>query len=348
MANSVGKEAVEPRRRFLERVGLATGAVALFTLLRSKGASAKVTKATFIAKKVGEAPLDPDAPVWQGAEVLPVLLAPQVVVKPRTYENGIKGITARAIYDDNRLGLLLEWGDKTSDTTESRLLNFRDAVAVQFPADPTKKVPYFAMGESNNPVTIYHWKADWQFGPSRDSSAEYTGMVADYYPQSGKAAGQIPVAADYGKAGPMPNDKVYMAGWGAGNPVSDPELRAKSPIEKLTAAGFGSLTTDAEQDGQGKAVWKDGRWRLVLSIPRKQGQFEFAPGQTIPVNFAAWDGANKERGGEKGVSTWYFLSLEKQAGSSIFILPVVAIAVVGVLEWLATRALRKQPVSPKG
>ncbi|MBI4288018.1 MAG: hypothetical protein HY671_06290 [Chloroflexi bacterium] len=345
MANAV-QAAVAPRRHFLQKAGAALGAAALVALLRSKGASAQ-GKATFIARRVSQVPLDPEAPAWQQAEALTVSLAPQAVVKPRTYDNGVKDITARALYDDSQVGLLLEWGDKTSNTNIGRMLNFRDAAAVQFPADPSKKVPYFAMGEPNNPVSIYHWKADWQYSPAYDAAAEFKGMVADFYPNSGKGPGQIPASADYGKAGPLPNDKVYVAGWGAGNPISDPELRAKTPVEKLTAAGFGSLTTDSDQDGQGKAVWKDGRWQLALSIPRKQGQFEFAPGQTIPINFAAWDGGKNERGGEKGVSTWYFLSLEKPAGSSVFVLPLVAVAVVGLLEWLAIRGLRKRRESQK-
>lgn len=346
MASVAKTSAVEPRRGFLQKVGLAAGAVTVVTLLRSRGAAAQ-GKATFIARRVNQVPLDPEAGAWQQSEALSVSLAPQAVAKPRIYENGIKELTARALYDDDRLGILLEWSDKSSDASISRMLNFRDAVAVQFPAEPTKKVPYFAMGEPNNPVTIYHWKADWQFGPGRDASAEFAGMAADFYPNSGKGPGQIPLAADYGKAGPLPNDKAYVAGWSAGNAISDPELRAKSPVEKLTAAGFGSLTTDSEQDGQGKAVWKDGWWRLALSIPRKQSQFQFAPGQTMPINFAAWDGGNSERGGEKGVSTWYFLSLEKAAGSAIFILPLIAVAVVGILEWLVLRRLRKHSASAK-
>lgn len=346
MASGILKAGFESRRSFLQKVGLGLGVAGLITLVRTRGAAAQ-GKATFIARQTGQVPLDPEAQAWQQAEPLTVALAPQVVVKPRLYDNGVKEVTARALYDNERIGLLLEWGDKTSNTKIGRVVNFRDSVAVQFPAEPGKKIPYFAMGEPNNPVTIYHWKADWQFGPSHDAGAEFTGMVSDFYPLSGKEGGQIPAEADYGTPGKLPNDKVYMAGWGAGNPVSDPALKAKTSVEKLTAAGFGSLTTDSEQDGVGKGVWQDGKWRLALTFPRKQSRFQFEPGQTIPINIAAWDGANNERGGEKGVSTWYFLSLEKRAGSAIFILPLVAIAVVGVLEWLAIRALRKRPSGQK-
>ena len=108
------------------------------------------------------------------------------------------------------------------------------------------------------------------------------------------------------------------------------------------AEGFGTLTpvADDAQDATGAGVNRDGRWRVVVSIPRDQGGFAFAPGMTLPFAFAAWDGARAERGGEKAVSTWYFLSLEQPVGNSLYWAPVVAAGAVLAAQWGGLKALR--------
>jgi hypothetical protein len=130
-------------------------------------------------------------------------------------------------------------------------------------------------------------------------------MVADWYPYSGRAPGEIAAAADYVKGG----DRVYVTSWHAGNSLGDRDLQERTPIEKLQAEGFGTLTTlpTDRQDGHGKAEWKDGVWSLVLIVPRAQDRFAFAPGMTIPVAFAAWDGASDAAA--SGVD-WYFMVLK--------------------------------------
>jgi complex iron-sulfur molybdoenzyme family reductase subunit gamma len=81
----------------------------------------------------------------------------------------------------------------------------------------------------------------------------------------------------------------------------------------------------------------------VISFPRSQEQFTFEPGKTIPLAFAAWDGAKDERGGEKAISTWYFLSLEKLVGNVAYWAPVLAFvgaaaAQTGILRHVRRRA----------
>ena len=67
-------------------------------------------------------------------------------------------------------------------------------------------------------------------------------------------------------------------------------MQARRSVEKLLARGFGTIAS-VPQDKQ------DGVWKTVIAIPRAQEEFTFARGQTIPVAFAAWDGARGERGG---------------------------------------------------
>jgi len=92
----------------------------------------------------------------------------------------------------------------------------------------------------------------------------------------------------------------------------------------------------------GQAIWGDGRWRVVISIPREQDLFTFEEGLVLPIAFAAWDGSNQERDGEKAVSTWYFLALEKPVGTSVYLWPILALIAVGVAEIGLLRYLRRK------
>jgi hypothetical protein len=298
-------------------------------------------KASLLAKAVASVPEDPQDPRWQGADSLEVPLAPQAVVKPRVFEAGIKALTARALYDAERIAIHLTWRDASNNSQIGSPGTFRDAVALEFPGDPAAGIPYFAMGEPDKPVVIYQWKADWQLADKGDEEGLHPHMVADWYPFSGRAAGEIAKAADYAKGG----DRAYVTSWHAGNSLGDRDLQARSPVEKLEAEGFGTLTAVPadRQDARGKAAWKDGVWSLVVILPRAQDRFSFAPGMTVPIAFAAWDGARRERGGEKAVSTWYFMSLEKPISTLAYASPVLAfLAAAAVqawgLRWLRHRA----------
>lgn len=338
-ASAKDTRALHVTRRFLLGVPVVGGLAWLLGAARPASAQ-QAQKASLLAKAVERVPDDPQDARWQNADSLDVPLAPQAVVKPRIFEAGIKLITARALYDAERIAILLTWRDANRDARVGGTGAFRDAVAIEFPGDPATGIPYFAMGEPNKPVVIYQWKADWQFADEGDEDGLYPQMVVDWYPYSGRAPGEIAAAADYGKSG----DRVYVTSWHAGNSLGDRKLQGRTPIEKLEAEGFSTLTTlpTDRQDGRGKAAWKDGVWSLALIVPRAQDRFTFTPGMTIPVAFAAWDGAKRERGGEKAVSTWYFMSLEKPIGTLAYASPVLAFLGVAAVQAWGLRWLRRR------
>lgn len=327
------------RRSFL----LAPLAAAAAMTLGTRPAAAQ-EKATLLAKSVDRVPEAPDDAAWDGADVLPVPMAPQAVVKPRLYEAGVDAITVRALYDADHLALLFEWDDARTDAELASVADFRDAVAVEFPADPATGIPYFAMGEPGKPVTIYQWKADWQFGMDHDVTQRHPDMIADWYPYSGRPAGEIAGLDDYAE------DRIYLTAAAAGNSLSDTGLQARTPVEKLQAEGFGTLTpVDASaQDGIGNGAAANGRWRVVITVPRQQPGFTFAPGMTVPMAFAVWDGAKLHRGGEKAVSTWYFTSLEQPVGNALYWAPIVAVAGVLAAQLGGLRVLKRKADSMGG
>jgi len=326
----------ETRRRLL----LAPLVGGLTAMLGNVSRTARAQeKASLIAKAVDKIPTTVDHADWQKADVLVVPLAPQAVIKPRLYEAGVKTISVRSLYDSERVAFLLEWADSRKDSEISGVEAFRDAVAIEFPANPSNGIPYFAMGEPNKPVTIYQWKADWQFGRKHDVEERYPGMVADWYPFTGRSAGEVAELTDYGAEN---GEKAFHTSWWAENPLGNPELQARTSVEKLQAEGFGTLTpVDAQhQDAAGMGAWNDGAWKVQISIPRAQEIFSFEPGMTVPFAFAAWNGANGERGGEKGVSTWYFLSLEKSVGAEVYWGPALAVVGVAAAQMWGLRHLR--------
>lgn len=320
---------------------VASAAAAIGLLFRPFAKTASAQKASLIGKQVDKVPSDPEDALWQSADMLDIPLAPQAVVKPRTYEVGVKAVTARVLYDEERIAFLLEWRDPGREVTIGGVDSFRDAVAVEFPSDPTKTTPFFGMGELNNPVTIYQWKADWQFAQDYDVDEEFPNMAVDWYPFSGRGPGEIAQASDYGKEGA---EKVFLTSWWAGSTLADPVLQATRYVEKLTAEGFGTITSEdlEKQDGLGRGIWSSGVWKTVISIPRAQEKFSFEQGNTIPVAFAGWDGGSRERGGEKGISTWYFLSLEQPVGPFVYINPVLAVVGAAIVQVVGLRMLRKR------
>lgn len=327
------------RRSFL----LAPLAAAAAVTLGTRPVAAQ-EKATLLAKSVDRVPEAPDDAAWAGADALPVPMAPQAVVKPRLYEAGVTAITVRALYDADRLALLFEWDDARADAELTDVADFRDAVAVEFPADPANGIPYFAMGEPGKPVTIYQWKADWQFGRDHDVTQRHPDMIDDWYPYSGRPAGEIAGLGDYAE------DRIYLTSAAAGSLLSDTSLQARTPVEKLQAEGFGTLTPVdvTAQDGVGNGAAAEGRWRVVITVPREQAGFTFVPGMTLPMAFAVWDGARLERGGEKAVSTWYFVSLEQPVGSALYWAPIAAVAGVMAAQLGGLRILRHRTQTEEG
>ena len=262
---------------------------------------AQETNAAITAVLVNRAPAEPDDPLWDQTSAASITLNPQNLVLPRIEEAGAKSVSVRALFDAERLAILVEWEDAHRNVDMGTVMQYRDGVAVQFPQDPSAGPTSFMMGVPTLGVFIYHWKSDWQFARLHDVDDAYPNMYNSWYPYSGVEAGEMPEATDYLTAG----SKEYLTPAAVGNTLSDPVAQeAIGPVQKMRAEGYGTLEPHDTQDGKGMGAYADGGWRIVISIPRKQEKFTFEEGALVPLAFTVWDGSRNERNGQKAYSEW--------------------------------------------
>ncbi len=268
---------------------LALLVAAVLTLSDMRLASSQTV--TLVAKRSeAEVPLDdPSAKVWKRANPVEVPLSAQNLVPPKA--GGDRTMTARALHDDQRLYILLEWDDDSEDTLVSRQTEFSDAAAVQFPVTPGETVPAFCMGDPNAPVNIWQWKAAWQ----TDIEQGFVD-VEDAYPYA------------HVDLYPFEDEEVFYPARAVGNVFAQADRT--TPVDNLLAGSFGTLTQAPDQIVKGVGEWHDGRWRVLYARDLAvDGDYtQFAEDDSTDVAFAVWDGSSGERDGMKSVSQ--FLTLE--------------------------------------
>ncbi|MBI2947116.1 MAG: c-type cytochrome [Verrucomicrobia bacterium] len=240
-----------------------------------------------VSKSRKALPLDPTHPDWERIEAARVPLNP---LWPEP--DPIPAVAVRALHDGKRIALLLQWRDAIANGAPVRVQDFQDAAALQFSLHGT--TPFLGMGDSNNAVNIWQWKAGWQEetdGRRQDVHTEYASMHVDLYPET---------------------TSLYRTAEAAGNLLS---RMHSSPIEDANARGFGTMKSQPpkSQNVQGKGVWRDGFWNVLCVRELKSKDAEdvrFAPGKPVPVAFAIWNGQQRDRNGRKVISNWFQLILE--------------------------------------
>ena len=242
---------------------------------------------------------DPQASFWERVPVAALPLTAQAGVPPTLPERSVPAVRVRSANNGEWLSFLVEWDDATNNAFATKPDEFRDAVALQFPVDAG--TPGVCMGMRGKPVNLWHWKADWQSDIDngfRDVVDAYPNFWKDYYPF---AIGTPPYRMPTSFAG---DASAYLAGWAAGNPLSDPAR--VTPVEELAAMGFGTATHRVQQSVIGRGVWQDGRWRVVVSRRLTNvdlSSVRLSSSRQAFVAFAVWNGSNSEVGGRKQISS---------------------------------------------
>lgn len=263
---------------------------------------------TLIAAKVTDdlPATDAASALWQKATAIEVPLSAQSVVRPLWPEAKVKSVVVRALYNEAQLAFLIEWADETQNDSMVRIQDFRDAVALQFPL--AEGPPFYCMGQQGGNVNIWHWKADWQadITARQDVDKLYPNMYVDGYTFTKEVTNISAGPGDY-------SDPNYLPALASNNLFAS--ATHASPVEDIVAGGFSSLTTQpsTEQNVQGYGAWADGKWRVIFSRNLASAETDdvtFKLDQLYSVAFAAWDGANGERNGQKSTSQWVALQFE--------------------------------------
>ncbi|MBI5286421.1 MAG: c-type cytochrome [Deltaproteobacteria bacterium] len=164
------------------------------TTLADKKKEIKEGETVLKARRIDDAlPDKPDDPRWGEAEPTNFYLVPQIIGGERFFTPTVNSITARAFYNDKEIAILLEWDDRTKsipgeekakDLADGEVLE--DAVALQFPLTIPEEMekPYFGMGDSTKPVSIWFWKSE-RLVPAGSNQGKDTPQTAKLLNASG-------------------------------------------------------------------------------------------------------------------------------------------------------------------
>ena len=223
----------------------------------------------------GELPVGPEDAAWAKVAPMTLPLSGQVITRPVWPEPTARAMTVRSLHNGIEIAFLLEWQDNTKN---DRLTpgTFRDGVAIGLPLGDAPA--FFCMGQLDHYINIWHWKADWQSDIDRRAAR----------------------ASERAREGVRTFEVIP---------------RRVSSVEDLIGGGFSTLTTKEKQGRvQGKAVWKDGVWHVVMRRPlvseEQENEAKLIPGRVQTVSFAVWNGENKERNGQKSVAPWFQLVID--------------------------------------
>jgi hypothetical protein len=237
---------------------------------------------------------DPAAAFWKDAPVTPIVMLPQAMTLPSDLAPAVQALQVRAVHDGRWLGVLIEWKDASKS---DRLVvdQFGDQVAVEFPSVFKKDaLPSPMMGNPGGRVAILQWRAAFQ----QDLDRGRPQNINDLYPNAHTDLYPDQVLKDV-------DARPYSGALAVGNPITHAE---RSPVLEQVAEGWGSLTTPPSdlQHADGKGVWSDGTWRVVITHPftGAEGDVAFTAGGETAAAFAVWDGGNREVGSRKAWSTW--------------------------------------------
>lgn len=241
--------------------------------------------------------LDPFSPVWDQAKPANVALAPQMVALPNDATPAVQTMEVRAVHNGQYLAVHFRWADPSKDDV-LRTDVFGDQVALQLPiATAAEDMPSPMMGHPGGRVNIMQWRAAFQHdldaGPPTIHEL-YPNAVIDFYPD------QVLRATDASD---------YSGALGVDNPIARATL---SPVLDQMAEGWGSLTVKPDQQADGRGVWRDGAWNVVITTPMatsSRNAPRLAPGIETVAAFAVWEGGHREVGSRKAWSSWVPLLL---------------------------------------
>ncbi len=221
-------------------------------------------------------------------------------------------VAIRGFHNGETIFFGIKWSDASKNDRAIAHAQFRDAVGLMFPLETVKVIspekPFSPrMGDRGKAVNIWHWKADWEkelhvAGGKEHMEDEYPNMFTDF--------DFSPDPIHFHKEA-FDSADLMAGGIAAGSLLSLPRGRS---VEDLNAVGFGTLTSQENQDVNGKGSWNNGKWDVVIYRPLStsdENDVQFVPGMSTFFNMAVWNGKEGDRNGQKSVSIrWRPLKIE--------------------------------------
>ena len=264
-------------------------------------ASTVLNRERIVVRRVATLPAHPTAPGWNDAPAV------RLRVTPLWWRNDFEPyLNVQAVHDGTSVALRLSWKDTTPDTHAAASESFEDATAMGLTAGPE---PFLGMGSKLSAVDVWMWDADRQ--RAVDVADLHPNLVVDRYPFEE----QVVPTAEFARPGTAAEavGPVSLPARATGNAIV-PD--GKNGGSSLQAGGPGSIAfrVPISAHVRAKGQWQDGRWFVVLQRPLtvEPGQgVSLQPGQTASTAFAVWDGTHHDRNGQKLITIWQDLVLER-------------------------------------
>ena len=218
---------------------------------------------------------------WDGATAYSIPLS-------RLWQKGhqnVLDLTVRIRSGGDKLMIRLDWEDLSADKHSYRSEDFRDAAAVQFSTDGTAS--FHGMGSNDHPALIWFWR------PAIGAANQFVDDMD---------------AAPASRIERVQNEAQFFPALLVGNKMIEP--RTEEELEVLMASGPETAATQIRAEKvTAEGWWHDGRWTAIFAgkIPAES----CADDGLLPIAFAVWDGASRDRDGQKMVSTWYRVWMEE-------------------------------------
>jgi mono/diheme cytochrome c family protein len=218
-------------------------------------------------------------------------------------------LTVQAVHDGQTLAVRLSWQDQSHDEHALRTETFEDAVALELYRGDAE--PFLGMGAADSPVDVWFWDADRQSGAFAVDDS-YPNAVVDVFPFSETVVASAELSRPGARMADQPD--VSLPARASGNsivPTND-----ESGGTSLHVVGPGSVTFRVPQSQLVRAhgTWSNGRWSVLMTRPlvvSPEDGLSLEPGSRASVAFAVWDGSQQDRDGQKLITIWQDLEIEK-------------------------------------
>lgn len=175
-------------------------------------------------------------------------------------------------------------------------LNDRRANAALDAARGPRAVKVRAATDGKSLAVVLDW-ADATEDRAAGETDQYGDSAALQFPERFGAGQRLPYV---GMGDPEQPVALYLARAG----------KDGAALREAVAAGFGSTTRADLGEAKVAMRYKDGAWRAVFVRPLTAPAHDLAKG-LVPFAIAVWDGARSERGGNKALSGWKVLRVER-------------------------------------